>query len=89
MINIDFIIISVRFNNKSYIFCHCILNLRVLFGRTLCQLMEHLQPKTGNFLAICFWFSLFLLVLCVPVHENHKHVQGILLLGKTSCQIIE
>ena len=48
----------------------------VLFGSTFCQLMEKLRPKTGNLLEIFFVFSLFLLVLFVLVHEDHKHVQG-------------
>ena len=38
----------------------CLQNLKnkclVLFGSTLCQIMELLQPKTGNTLKIWFWF---------------------------------
>ena len=32
--------------------------------------------KRGISWQFVFVFSMFLLVLCVPVHENHKHVQG-------------
>ena len=48
----------------------------MLFVITLCQFMDLLQPKTGKSLAICFGYSLFLIILCLPVYENHKHVQG-------------
>ena len=47
-----------------------------MIGSTLCQITEQLRPKTGNPLAICFGFSLFLIMLCLPLHENRKHVQG-------------
>ena len=76
VINIYFIIICVRFKSKSYIFYYYILNVWVLFWSTECQLMEHLRPNMGNPLVIFFVLFLFLLVLCVPVHDNHKHVQG-------------
>ena len=48
---------------------------RVLFGSTLRQLMDQVQPKTGNPLDF-FGFFVFLITLCLPVYENHKHVQG-------------
>ena len=38
--------------------------------------MDQLQPKTGNLLAIFFWFLSILLVLCILVHEDYKHIQG-------------
>ena len=45
----------------------------MLFGSTLCQLMEQLQPKMGNPLAF-FRFSLVLLILCYSnVSENYYH----------------
>ena len=75
VVDVDFIIISVILNNESYIFWYCILNVLLLFGSILCQLMDQIRPKTWNLLVIYF-LSLFLIVLCVPVHENHKHVQG-------------
>ena len=36
------------------------------------QLMEQLRPLTGNSLEISCVY-LFILILCLPVHENHKH----------------
>ena len=75
VIDIYFIIIFVILNNKRYIFWYFILNVWVLYGSMLCQIVEQLQPKMGNVLEICFCLSLFFLVLCVSVHENHKHVQ--------------
>ena len=68
VIDINFIILSVRLNNKSYIFWYCLFNMWVLFGSTVCHLMNQIQPKTGNVLEFYFWFSIFLLGLCVPVH---------------------
>ena len=36
----------------------------VLFGSMLCQIMEQLRPKTGNPLAIYFWFlSIFINIM--------------------------
>ena len=44
---------------------------RVLFGSTLCQHMELLQPKTGNPLKIWFYFlSWFLIMWCLPVFQR-------------------
>ena len=43
-----------------------------MFGSTLFQLMEQIRPLTGKPLAF-FCFSLFILILCIPVHENHEH----------------
>ena len=48
----------------------------VLFGITLCNLMDLLQPKTGNPLEIIFWFLSVLIILCLPAHESYKHVQS-------------
>ena len=39
---------------------------QVLIGSTLYQLMERIQPKIGNPLAISFGFSLFLVILFIP-----------------------
>ena len=36
----------------------------VLFGSMMCQIMEQLRPKTGNPLAIYFWFlSIFINIM--------------------------
>ena len=42
----------------------------------LCQIMELLRPKTGIPWQVGFGFSLFLIILYLSFHENHKHVQG-------------
>ena len=34
--------------------------------------MEQLRPLTGNPLEF-YCFLLFILILCIPVHEKHKH----------------
>ena len=48
----------------------------IIIWSMLCHIMEQLWPKTWNVLVIFFGFYLVLLVLYVPVHEDHKHVQG-------------
>ena len=49
----------------------------MLLVRTLCQLMEQLRPKTRNPLEICFGFSMFLLLLCIPnVSKQYYHDTG-------------
>ena len=41
------------------------------------QIMEQLRPKTGNNLAIYFWFLSILLILCLPNASNISyHVTG-------------
>ena len=58
-------------------FWYFILNVWVLFGSMLCRIMVQLRPKMGISLQFVFGFYLFLLILCVPVHENHKRFQGL------------
>ena len=48
----------------------------VMLGRTLFQIKDQIQLKTGNPLANLFCFISILLILCLLVHENHQHVQG-------------
>ena len=58
-------------NNKTYISCHCVLNVWLLFESMLCQLTDQLRPQTGNLLE---FFSLLVYIsLCLPVYENHKY----------------
>ena len=42
-----------------------------LFGSTLCQIRKNIRPKTGNTFLSLF---LFILILCLPFHEMHKHL---------------
>ena len=51
-------------------------NWWVLFGSMSCQIMELLRPKRGILWKFVFSSSLFLIIWCHPVYENHKHVQG-------------
>ena len=51
------------------------IELVVLFDSTLCLIMDLLRPKTGNLLALWFWFISIFIIWCLPVHDNHKHVQ--------------
>ena len=49
----------------------------MLLVRTLCQIMDQLQPKKGDPLEICFWFFYILLILCLPTVSNkYNHGTG-------------
>ena len=74
----------------------------VLSVRIFCQLMEQLQPKTGNILVIFCDFSLFLLILFLPnVSKNLTMIQdhincmhnnnegGWVLFGSMLCQLMK
>ena len=84
VIDIYIIVISVRLNNESYILCDCILNVRLLFGSTLCHLTEQIRPETGNTLEF-FCFSLFILIYVFLFMK----IINIFLFGSTLCQLME
>ena len=65
VINIDSIIIFVRWKNETYIFWYCILNVWLLFWSTLCHLMEQIRSKQVISWKFDFGFFLFyLFILC-------------------------
>ena len=39
----------------------------------MCHIMDKLQPKTGNPLAICFSLPLFLLISCLPNFSKYSY----------------
>ena len=45
----------------------------MLLGRTVCHLMDQLQPKTGNCLEIYFLFLSIVLILCLLNISNEYY----------------
>ena len=55
-----------------------------LFGSMLYQLRKQLRFKQGKpWILLCFY--LFILILCLPFHEVHKHF----MFRSTLCQLME